>query len=133
MARTAEDLDGYLTKLERRYEKLDDGTYLIAIAPRQPPLAMRVVPPLVVLQVDIGRVSEQDPARCSALYKRLLELNAQDLMHAAYGLTGDRVTLTSALELDNLDLNELEAVLADVSLALSEHVPALKQLVGQQS
>jgi hypothetical protein len=133
MARTGEDLEGYLIKLERRFEKLDDGTYLIAMASRQPPLAMRVVPPLVVMQIDIGRVPEQDPARCSALYRRLLELNAQDLMHAAYGLTGERITLTSALELDNLDLNELEAVLADMSLALSEHVPALRQLVGQQS
>jgi hypothetical protein len=133
MARTGEDLEGYLTKLERRFERLDDGTYLIAIAPRQPPVAMRVVPPVVVTQVDIGRVPEEDSARCLALYRRLLELNAQDLMHAAYGLTGDRITLTSALELDNLDINELEAVLADISMALSEHVPALKQLVGQQS
>ena len=133
MARTGDDLEGYLTKLERRFERLADGTYLIAMAPRQPPVALRVVPPVVVTQVDIGRVPEQDAARCSALYKRLLELNAQDLMHAAYGLTGDRITLTSALELDNLDLNELEAVLADISMALSEHVPALRQLVGQQS
>jgi hypothetical protein len=133
MARTGEDLEGYLTKLERRFERLEDGTYLIAMARDQPPLALRVVPPLVFMQIDVGRVPEQDPARCSALYKRLLELNARDLMHAAYGLTENRITLTSALELDNLDLNEIEAVLADMSLALSEHVPALKQLVGQQS
>lgn len=133
MARTGEDLEGYLTKLERRFEKLEDGTYLIAMAPHQPPVAVRVVPPVVVTQVDIGQVPELEPARSSALYKKLLELNAHDLMHAAYGLTGDRITLTSALELDNLDINELEAVLADISLALSEHVPALRQLVGQQS
>ena len=36
--------------------------------------------------------------------------------------------LTAALELQNLDTNELEAVLSDLDMALSEHVPALVSL-----
>ena len=64
-----------------------------------------------------------------SLYKKLLELNATSLVHAAYGLEGDQVVLAAALELTSLDLNELEAVLADVDLALAEHVPTLHEIV----
>ena len=59
----------------------------------------------------------------------LLELNAGKLLHTAYGLDGDNIVLSSALELENLDTNELEAVLADVDMALAEHVPSLHELV----
>ena len=39
-----------------------------------------------------------------------------------------RIVLSAALSLETLDLSELEAALADVELALSEHVPALHEL-----
>ena len=37
--------------------------------------------------------------------------------------------LAAALELESVDPNELEAVLADIDMALAEHVPALRELV----
>ena len=36
--------------------------------------------------------------------------------------------LSAALSLETLDLSELEAALADVELALSEHVPLLHDM-----
>jgi hypothetical protein len=132
MARTGEDLEGYLNKLDRRFERLDDGTYLVAMASSQPLVFIRLAPPVVVVQVEIGKAGVSDPPAQAMLFRRLLEFNSHDLMHAAYGLSGDTITLTAALELDNLDLNELEAVLADMSLALSEHVPELKKITEQQ-
>ena len=56
---------------------------------------------------------------------RLLEYNATDLMHVSYGIEGETVVLSAALALENLDLNELEATLSDVDLALARHVPVL--------
>jgi hypothetical protein len=132
MARTGEDIEGYLNKLDRRFERLDDVTYLVAMAPRQPALAIRLAPPVVVVQVEMGRVAIDELGAQARLFRRLLEFNSHDLMHAAYGLNGDTIALTAALELDNLDLNELEAVLADMSLALAEHVPELKKIIEQQ-
>jgi hypothetical protein len=35
---------------------------------------------------------------------------------------------SAALPLDNLDLNELEAILSDLDLALARHVPTLHDL-----
>ena len=66
------------------------------------------------------------------MFRHLLQLNATDLLHASYGVEGDSILLSAALELDNLDLNEIEAALADVSLALSNHVPVLREMAQQK-
>jgi hypothetical protein len=129
MVKSHEDLASYLTRLERRFERLEDGTYLVALAAEQPPVALRLAPPLLVVQVKIGDVPAQSDAAAARLYRRLLELNSSDLVHAAYGLEGSSILLSAALEMDNLDLNELEATLADVTMALSKHVPGLRDMV----
>jgi hypothetical protein len=131
MVKSNEELEGYFNKLDRRYEMLDDGTFLVAAAPQRPPIAVRLLPPVVVLQVNIGNVPEGDTSVEVTLYRRLLELNAHDLVHAAYGLEGNAIMLSAALEADTLDLNELEATLADIGMALSEHVQQLREIVGQ--
>jgi hypothetical protein len=128
MPKTAEDLEGFLNKLERRYERLDDATYLVALDTNQPPIALRVAPPVVVLEVQIGSAPGEDTPEAARLFRRLLELNVQGLMHVAYALEQQTIVLCAARELDTLDLNELQAVLADIGVALAEHVPLLRQM-----
>jgi hypothetical protein len=129
MVKTHEDLENLLQKLERRFERLDNGTYVVGMGPGQAPVAVRLAPPVLVVQVEIGKARAENDARAAELFRKLLSLNATDLMHAAYGLEGDIIVLAAALELDALDLNELEAVLSDVDLAIAEHVPTLRELV----
>jgi hypothetical protein len=62
------------------------------------------------------------------LFRKLLVLNATALVHAAYGIEGEKIVLSAALELKNLDLNELEAVLADLDMALANQVPTLRAI-----
>jgi hypothetical protein len=133
MPKTNEDLEAYLSRLERRFERLEDGTYLVAVAPDQPPMAVRLAPPVVVLQVEIGKAPTSDSAEAARLFRRLLELNVKDLLHAAYALDGSKIVLGAALEVDNLDLNELEAVLADMDVALSKHIPVLREMVQEKA
>ena len=133
MVKSHEDLEAYLTRLERRFERLEDGTYLIAVAPNQPPVAVRMEPPVLLVQVKIGAAPSGDPGAEAAVFRRLLELNASDLLHAGYGLDGSTIVLSAALELDNLDLNELEATLADVAMALAKHVPVLREMVQKKA
>lgn len=129
MVQSNQDLEGYFIKLDRRYEALADGTFLVTVATDQPPVAVRLAPPVVLLQVQIGVAPSGEAAQEARFLRKLLELNATDLMHASYGLEGQQVVLSAALEADNLDLNELEAALADLGMALSEHVPVLRHLV----
>lgn len=131
MPRTSEDVENFLIELGRRFEN-DQGTYLVSVGEEKPPIAIRVVPPIVAVRVSIGAVPA-DHAHQLNLFRRLLEYNATDLMHAAYGIENGTVVLSSALPLDNLDLNELDATLSDVDLALTRHVPALHELATAKS
>ncbi len=123
MPRTAEDVENYLLQLDRRYDN-DGGTYLVTGGQGSTPIAIRVAPPIVAIRVAIGPIPE-DAAHQTRFFRRLLEYNATDLMHISYGVDGNQVVLSAALELENLDLNELEATLSDVDLALARHVPVL--------
>src|SRR5262245_17652372 len=107
MAKSHEDIEGYLSKLDRRFERLEDGTYLVAGAANQPPIPVRLAPPVLVVQVKIGPAPTGKPEREARLFRRLLELNAKNLLFAAYALEGNQIVLGAALELDNLDLNEI--------------------------
>ena len=130
MTKTREDVERLLESRDRHFELMDDGTIVVPLVPGQAPAMLRVEPPVIVLQVNIGEVAFADATREVAFYKRLLELNATGLLHASYGLEGDRVVLSAALELDNLDPNEIEAALADLGMALVEHVPSLRSMAS---
>jgi hypothetical protein len=123
MPRTAEDVENYLMQLDRRFEN-DGGTFVVTGGRHSTPIAIRVAPPIVAVRVTIGDVPP-DAAHQTRMFRRMLEYNATDLMHISYGVEGNSVVLSAALELENLDLNELEATLSDVDLALARHVPDL--------
>jgi hypothetical protein len=131
MAKTREDIARDLEARGRNYQLMDDGTLVVPLVPGQAPAMVRVEPPVMVLQVNIGEVNFTSESQAVAFYRRLLELNAHSLLHASYGLDGERVVLSAALELDNLDSNELEAALADLALALVEHVPTLRLMFSE--
>ena len=133
MLTNRDDFERYLESSGRPFSKLDDATLLVTLARGQPPAVLRVHAPLAVIQVEICNVEFQKPTDDSAFYRKLLELNATDLLHASYGLAGNRVELSAALELEHLDENELEAALSDVALGLVNHVPQLRQMITEKA
>ena len=126
MPRTADDVENYLLQLDRRFEN-DGGTFVISGGDGVAPIAIRVAPPIVEVRAAIGPVPP-DPDHQVKLFRRLLEYNATDLMHAAYGVEGKTIVLGAGLVLDTLDLTELEATLSDVDLALARHVSELHEI-----
>ena len=118
--RTEKDVEAYLLRLGRRYRTVEGqtGTFLVESTGSLPPVAVRVDPPLGVNRVHLGEVSQV--ADAPALFRQLLEMNAGQLVHASYGLEEGRVVLSSALELENLDYNELEAALDEIDVALAQ-------------
>jgi hypothetical protein len=126
--RTETDVEAYLYRLKRRFRVVDDqpGTFVVETGGGMPPVALRVDPPLVVLRVYIGDV--KDGSDHTPLFRELLTLNARQLVHASYGIEDNRVVLSSALELENLDFNELQATLDEIDVALAQHVPQLARL-----
>jgi hypothetical protein len=68
-----------------------------------------------------------DEPRCAQLYRRLLELNATDLVHAAYALEEGDVILTATLPVENLDFNEFQATIDSFQVALASHLESLSE------
>ncbi len=130
MARNADDVETYLLKLGRNFEKREssgaEATFLLHSA-NTPVIALRVAPPILVIDVAIGPVPKDEKHQLR-VYRRLLELNASDLMHASYGTRDSTIVLSAGLALDNLDDNELEATLSDIDVALVSHVAELAHL-----
>lgn len=128
MPRSAEDVENYLLKLGRTYERAAGwtpakGTFLLRSSGGTL-VAITVDPPIVTVHVEIGPTPVEEKQQL-AMYTRLLQLNANDLMYASYGIEDGKVALAAALALENLDTNELEAALADIDVALARHIPEL--------
>ncbi len=127
--RTVQDVEAYLGKMHRRYSAVDDqpGTFLVHGGSNMPPTALRVDPPLVVLRVHVGDI-EGDAAANGTLYEKLLTLNARNLVHTSFGVESGKIVLSAAMELENLDFNELAATLDEVDVTLAQQVPQLAEL-----
>ena len=80
--------------------------------------------PVVVLRVKVMDLPK-DAAKKTALYRRLLEINATDLLHGSYGIQKESVVLTEALELAHLDYEEFLASYESITLALASHIREL--------
>jgi hypothetical protein len=130
MAKTNDDLESFLSRLGRPFEQTEEGVFLVSVAPNQPAVALRMAPPVVVMQVPVGELPAPPPVE---LLLQLLRYNAVDLLHASYGVSDGSIVLAAALEADNLDSNELEAALADIAMALNSHVPVLREMARAPS
>lgn len=127
--RSVNDVEAYLGKMNRRYSAVEGRpeTFLVHGGDNMPPTALHVEPPLVVLRVHVGDIEGGDAVN-APLFKKLLTLNARSLVHTSFGLEDGRIVLVSALELENLDYNELEATLDEIDVTLAQQVPSLAEL-----
>ncbi len=81
-------------------------------------------PPVVVLRVKVMDLPK-DEKKQGAFFRRLLELNASDLLHGSYGIQDSTVVLTAALELSHLDFAEFLASYESITLSLASHIREL--------
>ena len=122
--RSREDIESYLARAEVPYEVVgDDGLWLVHDSSLGENIAIKAAGPLLLFRVKVLELTEVEDK--AALYEELLCLNASDLVHGAYGVSEDAVVLTCTLQAENLDYNELQAVLDDFSLALANHYEKL--------
>ena len=85
-------------------------------------LVIGVADPILILEQFIVEI----PEGSHKAYQLLLQKN-RDIIHGAFVLdeTGKKVIFRNTLELENLDLNELEASFNSLSLLLSEYLDDL--------
>lgn len=116
-----EDFESFMIRMELDFEEIGENLWIVD--PDESGRSSIVVsysPPLVVMRSAL-RPAPDDEVEQLALYGKLLELNATDLVHGAYGLDDGEIVLTDALEVENLDFSEFQASLESLSIALSSH------------
>jgi len=128
----AERIESHLIQAGLRHEPVGEDTWLVYPETAvETPIAVKLEEPIVLLSVPVFDLSAGTKDR-EGLFRRLLELNAA-LLHASYGLEGDRVVLSAAHPVDTLDAPELQVILDDMSMALDEHVPTLVAFAGSSA
>jgi hypothetical protein len=122
--RTKEEIEGFLDKLgvEGAYREVEPGLWVVKPGgPLDFDMVVHYSPPVVVLRVKVMELPK-DKAVLASLSKRLLELNASDLLHGSYGIEQNAIVLTEALELAHLDYEEFLASYESMTLALASHM-----------
>ena len=121
-----EDVQSWLERLEGgtlEVRELEPNIWLVR-SQEGAEVVVHYAPPVVILRIRVMELPASDPRR-SELFRQLLELNARELIHGSYGIEGDYIVLTDALELANLDFSEFEASFDSITLALASHLGAL--------
>lgn len=125
---TREDVETFLDRLGTdgaTHAEVESGLWIVRPSG---PLDFDVVithnPPVLLLRVKVMPIPD-DAAEVAALSRRLLELNATDLLHGSYGIDGTAIVLTEALELAHLDYEEFLASYESMTLSLTSHMREL--------
>jgi hypothetical protein len=122
---TKEDIEGFLERLSAEgasSREVEPGLWVVKPGGA---LDFEVVvhfsPPVVVLRVNV-MAFPKDPKAASELSRRLLEMNASDMVHGSYGIEQNSVVITEALELSHLDFEEFLAAYESIAIALASHL-----------
>jgi hypothetical protein len=129
---TREDLESYLIRMEHDFEEVEDCLWVIKSVDDDNTVVVNYTPPVVVLRLKVMDLPEaRDDALLGRFYRRLLELNATDIVHGSYGIEAQEVVLSDAMELEALDFSELRSSYESLTLAASSHLPELVEIIEQ--
>ena len=125
---TKDDIEGFLNRLSSEgasYSEVEPGLWVIRPSGELDfGVVVHFSPPVVVLRVKVMTLPSS-PEALATLSRRLLELNAPDLVHGAYGIEEESIVMTEALELAHLDYEEFLAAYESITVALASHLREL--------
>jgi hypothetical protein len=129
---TREDLESYLIRMEYDFEEIEESMWRIESGNDGAPVVVIYAPPVAVLRLKVMNLPDvADDTRLASLYRRMLELNATDIVHGSYGIEAQEIVLSDALELETLDFVELRSSYESLTMAASSHLPELAGIVDQ--
>jgi hypothetical protein len=126
---TREDLESFLIRMDLDYREVEPGMFLVQ--GRNSGLAMVVHHADSVLLIRLKLMDMPEPQDAKVeLYRTLLELNASDVVHGAYGIEDGELIISDTLELETLDFHELRASMESIELAAMTHMERIRSLAG---
>jgi hypothetical protein len=122
---TKEDIEGFLNRLTAEgasHSEVEPGIWVIKPGGALDfDVIVHFSPPVVVMSVRVMTLPT-DKNTEATLNRRLLELNASDLVHGAYGIEENSIVMAEALELSHLDYEEFRAAYESITVALASHL-----------
>lgn len=120
---TREQVESYIMRLGMPYEEVDKGLWILHDENDGiDNMVVHYAPPVAVFRVKLMDLKRDD----AALFRRLLELNASDMVSGAYGIENNSVVCVETLQVENLDYNEFQAAVESLSMAITEHYETLR-------
>ena len=117
---THEDIEHYHIQLGLPYEMVDDNIWIIHDAAD---IVVTYEPPLVIFRAKLMDIPQKN---LEPFFKKLLELNATQMIHGAYGIEDNNVVIIDTLQTKNLDYNEFQATIEAMALSLTQDYQILK-------
>ncbi|HEY6826156.1 MAG TPA: hypothetical protein VI259_04830 [Gemmatimonadaceae bacterium] len=125
---TKEDIESFLNRLSSEgpsYSEVEPGLWVVRPSGELDfSVVVHYSPPVVLLRVKVMTLPSNADA-AATLSRRLLELNATDMVHGSYGIEKDSIVMTEALELSHLDYEEFLAAFESITVSLASHLREL--------
>jgi hypothetical protein len=125
---TKEDIESFLNRLSSEgpsYSEIEPGLWVVRPSGELDfSVVVHYSPPVVLLRVKVMSLPANAGA-AATLSRRLLELNATDMVHGSYGIEQDSIVMTEALELSHLDYEEFLAAFESITVSLASHLREL--------
>ena len=93
------------------------------------PAVVHYSAPLLLIRMKLMDLPDTGE-RAVELYRTLLELNATDVVHGAYGIEAGELILSDTLELETLDFHEIRASMESIEMAASAHMDKIRSMAG---
>lgn len=128
---TTELIENHLISLELPFERVEESMWVVYDeSDHLENLVLYVSGSVLGFRVKLMDL----PATAGdAFFRTLLELNASEMVHAAYGIEENAVVIVNTLEIENLDLNELRSTIESIGLAISTHRQILQKHAAAKS
>ncbi|QQO09678.1 YbjN domain-containing protein [Breznakiella homolactica] len=122
-------VEQYLIELMYTYREIEKNMWLIDDEEHDlEGIVVMYTEPLVIIRAVIMDAPQEKRLE---FFTKLLELNANDVLHGAYALEEDQIVLIDTLEYNSMDFTEFRATLDAFSLALTQHYPILSKYRAQ--
>jgi hypothetical protein len=125
---TKEDIEGWLNRLAAEgpsFSEVESGLWIVRPSGELDfAVVVHFSPPVVLLRVKVMTLPANADA-VATLSRRLLELNATDLVHGSYGIEDNAIVMNETLELSHLDYEEFLAAYESITVALASHLREL--------
>ena len=118
-------VEEYLIKLMYTYNEIGKNMWLIDDPEKDlQEVVVMYSDPLIIVRTAVMLAPDENRLE---LFTKLLELNANDVIHGAYALEENQIVLINTMNYDTMDFEEFRDTLDAFSLALSQHYPILSK------